>query len=297
MTEALKLNTLLQDRPWNAPLKNGTITSAVVQLDFDDVEEASKRFKPMVREAAYDCGELAIVTYLQALAYKKPLVLLPFVVSGNFHHGSIAYNIEAGELKPSQLGGKRVGVRSYAQTTGVWVRGVLQNEYSADLDSTTVITFQDGHLAEYTDPPNCVRAEKGKKLLDMLLDREIDAAILGSNMPKDARLRTLIPDAANAAKEWSRKLGGLVPINHMFVVKKELCEKRPDVVREIYRMLVEAQDRFSKEAGRPATFGANVEAIRKPLELVIDYAHQQKVIPRKFSVDELFDDVTRALGR
>ena len=35
--------------------------------------------------------------------------------------------------------------------------------------------------------------------------------------------------------------------------------------------------------------------MQRSLELIIDYSAQQKLIPRAFTVDELFDDVTRAL--
>jgi 4,5-dihydroxyphthalate decarboxylase len=277
--DVVRLHTLLQDKPWNMPLKRGDIASSIVQFDFDDIKEASDHFKPLVRELAYDCGELAVVTYLQARAYNKALVLLPFVVTGNYHHRSIAYNAEKGDVAPSDLAGRRVGVRTYSQTTGVWVRGVLRHEYGVDLDKVTWVTFDDSHLAEYQDPPNCQRAPQGKKLLDMLLNREVDAAILGSNMPNDPRLKTLIPDADAAALAWSKKYG-ITPINHMYVVKRSLCQARPDVAREIYRMLV----------------ASGVEANRRSLEFVIDYAFQQKIIPRKFTVDELFDDTTRVLG-
>jgi 4,5-dihydroxyphthalate decarboxylase len=294
--DVVKLHTLLQDKPWNMPLKRGEIQSSIVQFDFDDVEEASDHFKPMVRELAYDCGELAIVTYLQARAYNKALVLLPFVVTGNFHHKSIAYNAENGDLTPADLAGRRVGVRTYSQTTGVWVRGILQNEYGVELDRVTWITFDDSHLAEYSDPPNCQRAPEGKKLVDMLLNGEIDAALLGSNMPQDPRIKTLIPDAEAAALAWSKE-HGVIPINHMYVVKQSLCHARPDLVREIYRMLLASRAaRPQPAAGSLNMTPSGVEANRRPLELVIDYAFQQKVIPRKFTVDELFDDTTRVLG-
>ncbi len=291
--DIVKVHTLLQDKPWNMPLKRGEIQSSIVEFDFDNIEEASDHFKPMVRDLVYDCGELAIVTYLQAKAYNKALVLLPFVVSGNFHHKSIAYNTAKGDLAPADLAGRRVGVRTYSQTTGVWVRGILQNEYGVDLDKVTWVTFDNSHLAEYRDPPNCQRAPKGKKLLDMLLDGEVDAAILGSNMPKDARLQALIPDADAAALAWSKKYG-VTPINHMYVAKQSLCEARPDVVREIYRMLVAGRAAVPQPV--PNLTPNGVVANRRSLDLVIDYAFQQKIIPRKFTVDELFDDTTRVLG-
>jgi 4,5-dihydroxyphthalate decarboxylase len=294
--DIVRLHTLLQDKPWNMPLKRGQIQSSVVQFDFDDVVEASDHFKPMVRELAYDCGELAIVTYLQARAYNKALVLLPFVVTANFHHKSITYNAEKGDLTPADLAGHRVGVRTYSQTTGVWVRGILQHECGVELDRVTWITFDDSHLAEYLDPPNCQRAPKGKKLVDMLLDGEIDAAIPGPNIPNDARVKTLIPDADAAALAWSKRYG-VTPINHMYVVKQALCRARPDVVREIYRMLLASRAAGSQPTpGSPNMTPDGVAANRGSLELVIDYAFEQKIIPRKFTVDELFDDTTRVLG-
>jgi 4,5-dihydroxyphthalate decarboxylase len=294
--EMVRLHTLLQDKPWNMRLKRDQIHSSLIEFDFDDIEEASDHFKPMVRELAYDCGELAIVTYLQARAYNKALVLLPFVVTANFHHKSIAYNAGKGALTPAGLAGRRVGVRTYSQTTGVWVRGILQHEYGVELDRVTWITYDDSHLAEYRDPPNCQRAPKGKKLVDMLLNGEIDAAILGPNLPNDARLRTLIPDADAAALDWSKRYG-VTPINHMYVVKQSLCQARPDVVREIYRMLLASRAGGPQSSPGSLNMTADgVAANRESLELVIDYAFEQKIIPRKFTVDELFDDTTRVLG-
>jgi 4,5-dihydroxyphthalate decarboxylase len=288
-SDRVKLKALLQDRPWTGPFKSGAIGSDVVDFAFDDVAQASSRFKPMVRDLAYDCGELAIVTYLQAKYYGKPLVLLPFVVFGNFHHKSITYNTDRGALTPQALAGRRVGVRTYTQTTGVWVRGILHNEYGVDLDAVTWVTFDDAHLAEYTDPKNCARAPARKKLIEMLLDGELDAAILAANMPSDPKLKPLIPDPDRAEKAWADKYG-FTPINHMFVVTRALCRSRPDVVREIFRMLVEAR------GTTPSPFPSGLDGNWKALELVGEYAFQQGIVPRRYSLDELFADAAAVLG-
>jgi 4,5-dihydroxyphthalate decarboxylase len=127
----------------------------------------------------------------------------------------------------------------------------------------------------------------------MMLDGELTAALLGEDMPKDARVRTLVPDAQAAAKDWFAR-SGVVPINHMFVVHERLSKERPDIVRELYRMVVE-----SREAAEtvPAAFPPiGLEANRKGLQLAVDWALDQKIIPRRLSVDELFDDVTGSLG-
>jgi 4,5-dihydroxyphthalate decarboxylase len=250
----------------------------------------------VVRELEFDVAELAIVTFLMAKAYGKPLVLVPTVVVGRFQHPFLVYNAERGRLEPGELAGRRVGIRSYSVTTVTWVRGILADDYGVDLDRVKWVTFEDAHIAEFRDPPGIERAATGKDLTAMLLAGEIDAAIVGA-VPSDPRLKPLIPDSAAAAEAWRRKNGAL-QINHMVVVKDSLSRSDPGAVREIYRLLAESK----RAAGLPAQgeLDANpfgVEANRRNLEVAIDYVHRQGLVPRRFEVDELFDDVTRALGR
>ncbi|WP_260926986.1 phosphate ABC transporter substrate-binding protein [Novosphingobium sp. 9] len=293
-TDVLTLRANVQDYPQTKALKDGRVSSEIVKLDFCGPEKAHNGFKPMLRENAFDCGELAIVTYLQAKAYGKPWVILPAPVSGRFQHHCAGYNRELGHVAPKDIEGKKVGVRTYAQTTGLWVRGVLQHEYGVDLNKVTWMTGGDGHLLEYTDPDNCVRLPKGSDIGQMMLDGELTATLQGVDLPKDPRVERLIPDPFNAAKEWFAR-EGVVPINHMFVVHEDLSKNRPDVVRELYRMIGETRD--LTEGGLPDPFPPmGLEANRKGLQLAIDWAYEQKIIPARMSVDSLFDETTGALG-
>jgi 4,5-dihydroxyphthalate decarboxylase len=288
----LTLQTLLASHPNTSALRSGELQSPLVNFVFADVKPANKGFKPLVREQKFDLGELAIVTFLQAKAYGKPYVLIPAVVVARGQHHTIFFNPQRGHLNPGDLDGRKVGVRAYTQTTGAWVRGFLQEDYGVDIRSIQWITFEDPHVAEYCDPPWVRRAPEGKQLLQMLLDGEIEAAIFGSENPEGTPLKPLIPDAAEGAARWARKHGG-VPINHMMVIKESITQSRPDVVREVYRLLKEsAAAGPSKETHMPR-FG--VEAVRKPLETIIQYSESQGLIPHSFSVDELFNDVTRSL--
>ena len=175
------------------------------------------------------------------------------------------------------------------------MRGILQHEYGVDLNKVTWVCNDDGHLAEYSDPPNVERTPPDAKKVDqMLLDGELDGAILGAEVPNEPRVAHLIPNPKEAALAWYRKYN-TVPVNHLFCVDKDLADARPDVVREIFRMLKE-----SKAAMPPSPDGIDfhpfgVEALRKPLEMIMQYSVEQKIIPRAFTVDELFDDVTRKL--
>ena len=287
------LKTNLADYPVTLAMNDGRVTSQVVKLDCCGPKVANEGFKAMLRENAYDAGELAIITYLQARAWGKPYVLLPTPLSGRPQHHCIAYNSELGHMDPKDIEGRKVGVRTYSQTTGLWVRGVLQHEYGVDLDKVNWLTLEDAHVAEYRDPSNCTRIPAGSKLNRMMFDGEIAAVMMGGDMPKDPRVKTLIPDAMAAGRQWVQR-EGVIPINHMFVVRQELSRERPDVVREIFRMIV-ASRRMAPEAAQAIVPPVGLEANRKCLDMAIQWSFEQKIIPRRLSVDELFDDTTASL--
>jgi 4,5-dihydroxyphthalate decarboxylase len=292
--DVLTLKTNLADYPQTLAMKDGRVRSDRVRLDCCGPDQAHNGFKDMIRRNMFDAGELAIVTYLQAKCYGKPFVALPAPISGRFQHHCAGFNKKFGHLDPKDIEGKRVGVRTYAQTTGLWVRGILQHEHDVDLNKVTWCTVGEGHLEEYSDPDNCERLPKGSDIGQMMLAGELAATLQGVDLPKDPRVQHLIPDPHAAAKQWFAR-EQVVPINHLFVVHEEISRKRPDIVREIYRMIGEA--RALTEGGLPDPFPPlGLEANRKGLELAIQWSFEQKIIPRRLSVDELFDETTAALG-
>ncbi len=289
----MRLQALLGDYPGTMALKTGEVRSPHVAFDFADVKKPSAAFKRVVRELAFDFAELAIVTYLMAKAHGKPLVLLPAVVMSRYQHPYLVYNAERGPLTPADLTGRRVGIRSYSVTTAMWIRGILA-EAGVDCDRVQWVTFEEPHVAEFRDPPTVERAPEGKDLVGMLLAGEIDAAVL-ADLVQDPRLKTLFPDPGAAARAWHEKHAAL-QINHMVVVKQSLSQNNPQAVREIFRLLVESKRAAGlPRAGEPDGIPFGLEANRRNLEVAIDYVHHQRLIPRRFEVEELFDDTTRAL--
>ena len=286
MPVATTLRVAIGDYPHTLPLKRGEIASAWLTLDFVEAKPMHTAFKPMVREHAYDASEMALVTYLQATAYDKGLKLLPAAMLARFQHGTLLYNSERGTLTPKDLAGKRIGVRSYSQTTGVWMRGILQNDYGVDLSGVQWVTFEDGHVAEAKDPPGVIRAASGQDITQMLLSGELDAAIYGAAMPKDARLKSVVADPDGEAKAWYTK-HRLVPVNHMIVATEELARTNPEAVAELYRLL-EASRKAAGQTGPVDTAPFGKEANRRCLDLLISYAVQQGQIPRPLSIDELW---------
>jgi len=291
----VKVNMLLGDYPNTLALKKGEIRSPGVVFEFADVKVPNTAFKDVVRHLKYDVAELAIVTYLQAKTHGKPLLLLPAVVVGSVPHPFLVYNAERGRITPADLNGRRVGIRAYSVTTAVWIRGILRNDHDVDLDKIRWVTFEDPHVAEYYDPTTAERAPAGKQLVQMLMDGEIDAGVVGGPDLKDPRFRPVIPNPDEAAQAWCQKYG-VMPINHMLVVKKSLRESNPAAVKEIYRMLRESKLPAPVASGGFDTIQFGVEKIRCSLDLIIDYSVQQRLIPKRFTVDELFDELTRDLN-
>ena len=116
--DKVKLHTLLGNYPNVMAMKDGRVKSDLIEWDFPDFPVPNRGFKPMVREHKFDCGELAIVTFLQAREFGLPYVLLPATVVGRGQLHTVAYNSERGTMKASDLNGKKFGVRIDIQPSG-----------------------------------------------------------------------------------------------------------------------------------------------------------------------------------
>ena len=193
----------------------------------------------------------------------------------------------SGTLKPADLNGKRVGIRSFTTTTGAWLRGILANDYGVDLNSIDWVTFEDAHVAEFKDTTK--RAPAGKQIIQMLLDGELDA-VLGEKVEHPG------PEAAVSGCRRRREImvcqarrGADQPYGGG---QRRRCRgTHPDAVREVFRMLRESA--ALAPAGSP--HGSAPTKCSRSLEMISEYAAQQGLIPRAFAVDELFDDLTRTL--
>jgi 4,5-dihydroxyphthalate decarboxylase len=291
----LRLSAMMGTYPKTAPLKDGTLASDALALDFASIETAQKGFKQAVNDLAFGVSEIAIVTFLQAYAAGRPLLLLPFVMNGNFHHKSVLCRADD-DLQPGDLAGRKVAMRSYSQTTPTWVRGILSDEYGVDIEKVRWLSQESGHVAGYEEPEWVSRIDGGLSLEEMLLAGEVDA-ILASGLAGKPGIRTLLPDPEKARKDWYAR-HHVVPINHMVAIRRELAGERPDLVREIYRLLLEAKARASGGVSpdgielQPAGF----EAVTPAIEMVARFAHEQRLIPQAYKVEKLFGDVSQALA-
>jgi 4,5-dihydroxyphthalate decarboxylase len=282
-----KLRTLLGDYRVTRAMKSGEIHSDDLDFDFAEVKVPNTAFKRVVRDLEFDLAELAIFTFLLARAHGKPLSLLPAVVTARFQHPFLVCDAEHGPLVPGDLPGRCIGLRSYSVTTAAWIRGILCDDYGVALERVNWVAFEEPHVAEYRDPPNVERAAAGTDMISMLREGTLDAAIVGE-LPSDSRFVSVIQDPAAAAKAWHKRTGA-IQINHMLVVSDALAKDRPHAAEEIVRLFAQSK----RAAGLPAsdTLDTNPvgrEANHHNLEVAIDCAYRQGMIPRRFEPAELY---------
>jgi 4,5-dihydroxyphthalate decarboxylase len=260
-------------------LKDGSVSNPGLSFDFVEVAPITRAFRGMAANQAYDIAEMALATYMLARVYDKPIVGLPIVlVRSNLLPGLVT--AEGSPITdPKELNGKTLGIRSYTQTSGVWVRGILQDGFGVDLGSLKWTTFEGAHLDEYQDPPSVTRAPENANMADMVKSGELAAAI---GVPAGDGLRSLVPNAAAAEAEWASR-SGVRTVNHILTVKQELVDANPQLPAELTALFQQA--RGSNGASVPPI---GVEPNRKAFETLARYCHEQGVTPRQMTMEELF---------
>jgi 4,5-dihydroxyphthalate decarboxylase len=302
----LKLKTVARTQGNNAALKDGTVTPRGFAFDFEEVPVLIDGFRRMVRGLEFDVSEMAITTYLCGRDHGVRFTALPIFLVRAFHHGAIVHNTTAGIRSPKDLEGRRVGVnRGYTVTTGVWARGILQDEHGVDLSKITWMLSGDEHVAEYRPPPNVERIEGDKKLADMVASGELPAAIGVSVDHPD--VEPLIPNPTEAGFE-SLRTRGLYPLNHLVVIKDDLLEAHPALAAAVFDAFAEAKDvylrrlrdgaiddasatdlfyeRVMQMTGDPLPYG--VEPNRAMLDVLIRHAVTQKILAAPVEAEDLF---------
>ena len=308
----LVLRTAIGNYGHTTTLKDGSITSPMFDLEQVEISPVPMIFRRMVRSLEFDVAEMALATYFCARAHGKRFTGIPIFLTRSFYHDVLVYHRRSGIREPKDLEGRRVGVRSYTFTTGVWTRGILATEYGVDLGAVTWVLATDEHVEEYVAPSNVV-ASPNNDLGPMLLAGEIDAAIAPG--PVDSPdIQPLFPESRQADDAWHRKTG-VYPISHLLVVKDAALESHAGLATELFRLFNEARSQYLHRlrSGAAAAAGDRsllklaetvgddplpygFESSRKTLETFIRFNVDQGVIPQAVAPADLFVPETLSLG-
>lgn len=286
-------------------LKAGSVSSGGLRLEHVAVESAVAGMRRMVRDLEFDICEMALTTYLCAKAHGKPITAIPVFITRNFHHWAAFYHVNSGIKEPKDLEGRVVGVnRGYTVTTGTWARGILASEYGVDLKKIIWAPTDDEHVVEFRAPSNVDYRFGGKSMAELFAAREIEAAV-GDIKINSPDIQPLIPNARQAGFAYFHKTG-IYPINHTIAIANSVLEAEPAVAEELFWAFkaaksaylgglktaseLTAADRNALElagvVGDPFPYG--VEANRKAVETLVQFAVNQQIIAQPFRPEELF---------
>jgi 4,5-dihydroxyphthalate decarboxylase len=320
----VKLKIAVAEAPHTSAVRNGSIPIEGVDAEIVTVQPQIGAFRRMVRQVEFDVCELAPTTYIIARAYGAPFVALPIFVLRRFHHSGLLVNPDAGITTPKGLEGRKVGVRAYSVTTGVWTRAVLMDEYGLDASKVTWVVDDEEHVTQLKLPPNVVHAPQGRSLADMMADGELVAGFHGnagvgrSGSPTgdwktvEAHYPELFPNAAELEADWFRRTG-IYPMHGTIVVKDSVLAEHPWVAKSLYDAFSKAKENWLgelrckgpqnasdkkylalSEVVGPDPLPYGIEANLTTIQALERTAHEQKLTPRRMSVQELFVDPAKS---
>jgi 4,5-dihydroxyphthalate decarboxylase len=326
MAQQPRLKIAIADYGHTRVLKSRAVAIRGVDAEFVEVNPIIGAFRRMVRDLEFDVCEMAPTTYMIARALGAPFMAIPVFLMRRFHHSGFVVRRDSGIKVPKDLEGKKVGVRAYSVTTGVWTRGIFVNEYGLDSRKVTWVVDDEEHVTTLKLPPNVVHAPQGRSLVGMMAAGELQAGFTGNagigraGSPTGAWQTTakddseaypeLIENAAEAEAQWFKRTG-IYPIHGLVVVRSEALWKHPFVARALYDAFVEAKTPYivhlkgkSGDSADDRKYRALMPLVGDPLpyglrtnltsiEAMLTYGLQQNLIPKRMTLEEAFVDPER----
>lgn len=270
-----------------------------VTLEFDtSFAPTNRAFRPMAEFLQFDVCELALATYVQARAAGKPITLMPVSLVSRFQHDQLLYDRDRGPMTPKDLEGRRVGIRSYSQTTGVWLRAILNRQFGVDHSRIDWIVFEEPHVRGTPAPPNVELVDDD---MDAMFARgDLDAAI--GIKARRANVRPLIEPLATHARAWYAQ-ENCVTVNHAIAIREEVLNEHPDAMDALYELMkgtvtghpsrvVDTTGDWTWAKGVDM-FPVGFDALAPTLELIAEEAFRQGVIRDRIPHERLVHSRSR----
>jgi 4,5-dihydroxyphthalate decarboxylase len=323
LSKHVHLKIAVAEYPHTSAVRDGSVPIEGVEAEIITVTPQVAAFRRMVRQVEFDVCELAPTTYIIARAYGAPFVALPIFVWRRFHHGGLLVRPDAGIRTPKDLEGRKVGVRAYSVTTGVWTRGILIDEFDLDSSKVTWVVDDEEHVTQLKLPANVVHAPDGTSLAAMMASGELAAGFQGNAgvgrtgaptggwQTVEADYPDLFPNAEELDAAWYRRTG-IYPMHGTIVVKDSVLKEHPWVAASLFTAFSRAKNEWlakldvrppdnasdTKYAALRAIVGHDplpygIEPNRATISALEETAFKQGLTPRRLRLDELFVDPER----
>lgn len=294
------------------PLIEGAVTPRGVDLTVVTMPSPERHWR-MVRHEEFDVCELSMASYLSDRARSDRFIAIPVFPHRRFRHSYIFVNAKGDVRRPYDLNGRRVGLRTWQTTAGVWVRGILQHDYQVALETITWFAQDEEDVPlGATWRFRLERVAPGRDVDRMLADGELDAVIypeiLASFRSGHPDVRRLLEDYKAEEMAYFQRTG-IFPIMHTVVMKRQVIDRAPWVAvnvmqafeaskQDCYRCLrdprrislawaMHAMEEQERVLG-PDPWVSGLEPNRRALEAILTYAEEQGLTPTRLAVEDLF---------
>jgi 4,5-dihydroxyphthalate decarboxylase len=301
----MKLPLTLAISPYDhvRDLRAQGIDLTVLELAIEEIFYRFTRFRE------WDVSEMSFAKVVSALSQPAPdIVAIPVFPSRVFRHSAVYSKLK----DPKELQGKRVGIPEWAQTAGIYVRGLLQHEYGVDLARIEWVQAgvrEPGRVEKVALklPPGVrITPAPDKTLAAMLASGELDA-VISARDPGGPRL---FPNYLDVEEAYFRKTR-IFPIMHVVVLRREVYERDRWIAMNLFKAFEEAKHasqariteiglshvpmpwlaehaRRWREIAGGDSWPYGIEGNRPTLEAFLQYAHEQGVATRRLRAEELF---------
>jgi 4,5-dihydroxyphthalate decarboxylase len=304
-------------------LKEGTVSPDGIELTILTDMDSSTRHWRFLRNRDFDVAETSASSYIVAKDQGFPITAIPVFLHRRFRHGFVFINTGKGIRKPSDLIGKKIGIKSFLVTACHWMRGILEHEYGVPHKSIQWFAELDEDI-DFKPPPDLkiTRLPHDKSVETMLEEGEL-VALIHSDIIKpilanDPRVARLFPDFKAEEISYFKKTG-IFPIMHVLGIKQEIIERHPWVPINLYKAFDKSKDVAMKRMFNPrivplawyreaweeqdAIMGPDpweyglTPRNRKTLETLVGYSFEQGLIKRNPPIEELFVDLSEGRKR
>jgi 4,5-dihydroxyphthalate decarboxylase len=323
MPKKLSLTFACGDYEIVRPLIDGKVEVDGVDLTIlTDMDSATRHWR-FLRNGEFDVAEVSSSSYLAARDNDWPFRAIPVFLHRRFRHGFMFINTTKGISKPSDLIGRRVGVKTLMTSAVLWMRGILQHEYGVPLNSIEWVAEIEDDV-NVTLPPDikysCLPNDKSVET--MLAEGELDA-VFHSDFVKpflahDPRVARLFPNSKAEEMAYYQR-AGIFPIMHVVGIRQSLAEQHPWLAINLFRAFNEAKAIAMERMRNPrivplawyrAAWEEQEQILgpdpweygltdknRKILETLVSYSYEQGLIRTRPTLEQLFLNVSQGRKR